>query len=85
VHSRVHDLGSDRGRSAAPFSRQRITGALSAGGMLGRRLPIDSGVSVMCAASNACGERPTNYGCPVKISYASSRSMVYGLPSVDCS
>jgi len=43
VHSRVHDLGSDRGRSAAPFSRQRITGALSAGGMLGRRLPIDSG------------------------------------------
>ena len=46
------------GRSAACFSRQRITSAASAAGMLGRSRCTDSGISVTCAASVACADRP---------------------------
>ena len=63
---------ADCGRSAGRFSRQRITSAASAGGKFERRLAIDSGTSPTCAARRFCGVRPTNGGCPVSSSYAST-------------
>ena len=58
------------GRSAGLFSRHLLTRLASAGGTLGRRRSIGSGLSLACAASIACAELRVNGGEPVSISYA---------------
>jgi hypothetical protein len=56
-------------RSAARFSRQRMSTPVSAGETAGRTLAIDSGTWVMCAASIACGVGALNGVRPASISY----------------
>ena len=58
------------GRSAARFSRQRMTSSASSGGSPGRRTVIGSGSTARWAPSTACAVRPANTGSPVRISYA---------------
>ena len=55
-------------RSAADFSRQRITNAASAAGTAARRFVTGSGCSVTCAASTCWGVAPVKGGRPVSIS-----------------
>jgi hypothetical protein len=55
-------------RSAARFSRQRISSPLSAGETAGRYRATGSGAWVMCAASIACGVGAVNGVRPASIS-----------------
>ena len=58
------------GRADGSFSRQRVTSAASVGGTSGRSDSTGAGISVRCATSVRCGDRPGNGGWRVSSSYA---------------